>query len=210
MEADFWHERWAEREIGFHQQEINSFLQRYWSKLELPRESRVLVPLCGKSTDMVWLAQQGHSVIGVELSEMAVQEFFEELKVAPAVDETGPFKRYAVDNIELLVGDFFALTAQDLADVAAVYDRAALVALPPEMRRDYAKLLTSLLPAQVQALLITFEYRPGDAEGPPFSIAADEVDSLFQDRCNISKLDSQYFDLRGVDATEHAFHLSYR
>lgn len=209
MEADFWLTRWEKREIGFHQVEINRFLKQYWPSLELARDSTVLVPLCGKSRDMLWLAQRGHHVLGVELSEAAVQEFFEELEVQPKVDQQGSFTHYSAENVELLVGDFFALTAENLQEVAGVYDRAALVALPPEMRRDYVNLLAAILPAKSQTLLITFEYRLGDREGPPFSIDIGAVQSLFEGRCDLNMLDSQSFDLRGVDATEHAFRLCY-
>jgi len=210
MEADFWHQRWSAREIGFHQMEINRFLADYWGSLGLPCDGRVLVPLCGKSKDMLWLAQRGHSILGIELSETAVQEFFEEFGVTPDISQKGAFKSYQMENIELLVGDFFALTAADLAGVAGVYDRAALVALPPKMREDYVRLLAKLLPAQAQTLLITFEYLPGAAEGPPFSVSEEDVTRLFSNECEIQTLDSQYFDLRGTDATEHVFHLSYR
>ncbi|MGB5055458.1 MAG: thiopurine S-methyltransferase [Nitrospirales bacterium] len=210
MEADFWLQRWGKREIGFHQVEINPYLEQYWPSLKLARESTVLVPLCGKSRDMRWLAQLGHHVVGVELCEAAVQEFFEESKVQPTVDQQGSFQRYSAENVELLVGDFFALAAEDVQEVAGVYDRAALVALPPEMRREYVNLLAEIVPAKVQTLLITFEYRRGEREGPPFSIDRDAVKSLFDGRCEINVLDSQPFDLRGVEATEHAFRLSYR
>lgn len=210
MEADFWHQRWEQREIGFHQAEVNRFLRQYWPLLGLDNSSSVLVPLCGKSKDMVWLAQRGHQVIGVELSETAVREFFDEQAVTPQIDTLGSFTRYSAANITLLAGDFFALPADYLASVAAVYDRASLIALPPGMRDDYAALLTRLLPPKVKTLLITFEYRPGAAEGPPFSIDENEVRRLFSHRCDIEALDSQYFDLRGVDSTEHVFRLIYR
>ena len=209
MDADFWLTRWEKREIGFHQVEINRYLEQYWSTLELARESTVLVPLCGKSRDMLWLAQQGHHVLGVELSKTAVQEFFEEWEVQPKLDQKGSFTRYSAENVELLVGDFFALTAEDLQKVAGVYDRAALVALPPDMRRDYVNLLAEILPINAQTLLITFEYRLGAMEGPPFSIPIDAVKGLFEGRCDITLLDIQPFDLRGVAAIEHAFRLGY-
>ena len=209
MEAGFWIQRWEKREIGFHQLEINRFLKQYWSTLELARDSTVLVPLCGKSRDMLWLAKRGHHVLGVELSEAAVQDFFKEWEMPPKVDQQGSFTRYSAENVELLVGDFFPLTSKDLQKVAGVYDRAALVALPPEMRRDYVNLLAEILPAKAQTLLITFEYRLGDREGPPFSIDIEAVKSLFEDRCDINMLDSQPFDLRGLAATEHAFRLGY-
>jgi len=209
MEAGFWLQRWEKREIGFHQGEINRYLEQYWPSLELGGGSTVFVPLCGKSRDMLWLAQLGHHVLGVELCEAAVQQFFEELKVQPKVEQKGSFARYSVENIELLVGDFFAITAEDLQEVAGVYDRAALVALPPDMRRDYVNLLAEIVPAKTQTLLITFEYRLGDREGPPFSIPIDAVQGLFEGRCGITLLDSQPFDLRGVAAIEHTFRLGY-
>jgi thiopurine S-methyltransferase len=209
MEAGFWLQRWEKREIGFHQVEINRYLEQYWPSLELGGGSTVFVPLCGKSRDMLWLAQLGHHVLGVELCEAAVQQFFEELKVQPKVEQKGSFARYSVENIELLVGDFFAITAEDLQEVAGVYDRAALVALPPDMRRDYVNLLAEIVPAKTQTLLITFEYRLGDREGPPFSIPIDAVQGLFEGRCGITLLDSQPFDLRGVAVIEHTFRLGY-
>ena len=209
MEPEFWLERWEKREIGFHQVDINRFLEQYWSTLELARDSTVFVPLCGKSKDMRWLAQQGHHVLGVEVSETAVLEFFEEWEVKPTREQKGSFARYSANNIEILVGDFFALTAEDLQEVAGVYDRAALVALPPDMRRDYVNALAEILPAKAQTLLISFEYRLDARKGPPFSIDIDAVKSLFEGRYEISLLDSQPFDLRGVAATEHAFRLGY-
>jgi thiopurine S-methyltransferase len=207
MEAEFWLKRWEEREIGFHQVDINRFLEPYWSTLELARDSAVFVPLCGKSRDMQWLAQRGHHVLGVELSETAVQEFFDEWGVQPTRMQKGHFACYAAKNIEILVGDVFALTAEDLQEVAGVYDRAALVALPPDMRRDYVNLLTEILPAKVQTLLISFEYRLDARKGPPFSIDIDAVKSLYEGRYVINMLDSQPFDLRGVAAIEYALWL---
>ncbi len=210
MEAKFWHERWSEKEIGFHQAEINRYLRDYWGRLNVAQGETVLVPLCGKSQDMVWLAQQGYSVIGVELSEIAAQEFFEELGIDADVEQRGAFKCYSAHDIEIWVGDFFALKTADLEAVVAVYDRASLVALPPEMRRRYVALLERILPAGIKTLLVTFEYESGAAEGPPFSIPQTAVTELFSPHANIELLDSQDFDLRGVAATEHAFFLTYR
>ncbi len=210
MEAEFWHERWSEREIGFHQEEINRYLLEYWKRLGVDAGATVLVPLCGKSRDMVWLARQGYRILGVELSEIAVREFFEELGVEAAVEQRGEFKRFYAHDIEILVGDFFALTTVDLESVKAIYDRASLVALPPEMRLDYVGLLQKRLAVGTKTLLVTFEYEQGSVEGPPFSIPEAAVTKLFSKHCQIEKLDSRYFDLRGADATEHAFLLSYR
>ena len=210
MEPDFWLERWDKREIGFHQVEINRFLEQYWTTLELDRDSTVFVPLCGKSKDMQWLAQRGHHVLGVEVSETAVQEFFEEWEVQPTRKHKRHFVCYSAKSIEILVGDFFALTVEDVREVAGVYDRAALVALPPDMRRNYVNVLAEILPAQAQTLLISFEYHLDARKGPPFSIDIDAVKSLFEGKYEINLLDSQPFDLRGVAATEHAFRLGLR
>lgn len=210
MEAQFWHDRWSQRDIGFHQSEINAFLIKYWPALELAENSTVLVPLCGKSRDMVWLAQRGHSVIGLELSEVAVDEFFQELGVTPEIERNDRFVIYSADNIRILCGDFFAVTQQDLGPIDAVYDRAALVALPPEMRRRYAEHLGTLLSAPVQTLLVTFEYEEGQAEGPPFCVDRKEVTALFGDCCDLELLDDQPFDLRGAQARELAFRMQYR
>ncbi len=210
MKAEFWLERWEKREIGFHQVDINRFLEQYWATLELPKNSTVLVPLCGKSNDMRWLVQQGHHVLGVELSEAAVQEFFEEWKVRPTIKQTRSFTCYSAEHIEVLVGDFFALTVEDMQEVSGVYDRASLVALPPDMRLNYVNLLAEILPAKAQTLLISFEYQLGAREGPPFSIDIEAVKSLFERRCAVNWLESQPFDLRGVAAIEHVFQLAYR
>lgn len=215
MEAKFWHNCWSERDIGFHQSEINAYLMKYWPSLQLPEQSTVLVPLCGKSRDMVWLAQQGFSVIGLELSEVAVGEFFEELEVKPEIERSDRFVIYTAGNIRILCGDFFAVTAQDLGQVNAVYDRAALVALPPKMRERYAEHMTQLVSDQAKTLLITFEYDAGQAKGPPFCVDRAEVARLFGGRLlgksgEVELLDDQPFDLRGAQARELAFRVQYR
>ena len=146
MEKNFWLERWEREEIGFHQNEINPYLRQYWQELHLARGSEVFVPLCGKSRDMLWLREQGHSVLGVELSAIAAQAFFKENDCAPQHVTGGKFERYETDGMRILCGDFFDLGKDDLAQVGAVYDRASLVALPPEMRERYARHLVSILP----------------------------------------------------------------
>jgi thiopurine S-methyltransferase len=209
MDAEFWLTRWEKREIGFHQHDLNRYLEQYWSSLKLANDCTVFVPLCGKSKDMRWLAQQGHHVLGFELSETAVREFFEEWDVQPAVEQRGSFTCYSGNNVELFVGVIFALTAKDVSAVEGIYDRAALVALPPDMRREYVHLLSALLPSKTQTLLITFEYQLGDREGPPFSIPINAVNDLYAETCAIQSLESGPFDLRGVAAIEHAFRLEY-
>ncbi len=147
MQPEFWHKKWASGQIGFHLPEVNPYLQTaLGGDLET---ARVLVPLCGKSLDLAWLAGRGHQVLGIELSEKAIEDFFSEHQIQPQISEKGAFKVYRGDAIELWCGDFFALTASDVADCAALYDRAALIALPAPMRERYAAHLQQILPARV-------------------------------------------------------------
>lgn len=179
MDNQFWIERWSRREIGFHQRDTNRYLQRYWPELHVPEGALVFVPLCGKSLDMLWLSEAGHRVIGIEIAREAVREFFAEWGVEPGVVQSGPFERWRAGNIELLCGDFFDLTRADLADVGGVFDRAALIALPAEVRKKYAATLRDLLPQSASTLLITADYPQHEMSGPPFAVGDAEVRSLF-------------------------------
>ncbi len=179
MKKDFWLERWEREEIGFHQSEINSHLRQYWQELHLAPDSEVFVPLCGKSIDMLWLRRQGHSVLGVELSDIAVQAFFAENGYTPHHVTHEKFNACEADDIRVLCGDFFDLNKDDLAKVVAVYDRASLVALPPDMRERYVNHLASILPPATKILLITFDYTQAEMSGPPFAVSADEVAALY-------------------------------
>ena len=178
MEPKFWQERWARNQIGFHLPEVNPYLLRYWPSLTLAQGAKVLVPLCGKSLDLMWLASNGYHVLGVELSEQAVDAFFREQNLTPRITGHGVFKVYQADLIEIWCGDFFALDAGALADCTALYDRAALIALPPLMRAQYAEQLNSLLRPGCQGLLITLDYDQTQKAGPPFAVTDDEVKVL--------------------------------
>jgi thiopurine S-methyltransferase len=178
MEPQFWHERWAINQIGFNQSEVNPYLQRFWPELNLKPGERVLVPLCGKTIDMRWLNQQGLHVVGVELSEKAVQDFFSEGGVEPRVEVRGHFKVYSVEACEIWCGDFFALKAKDIGNCSALYDRAALIALPAEMRWRYVECLNRILPADCRGLLISLDYEQSEIAGPPFSVPEEEVMQL--------------------------------
>lgn len=180
MKKDFWLERWERKETGFHQDEINPYLRQYWQELHLAQNSAVFVPLCGKSRDMLWLRAQGHPVLGVELSPIAVQAFFEENGLHPHRTAGTKFDRCEADNIRILCGDFFDLGMDDLAKTGAVYDRASLVALPPEMRERYVHHLAGILPPATQILLITFDYPQAEMPGPPFAVSANEVEALYR------------------------------
>jgi len=188
MEKDFWLERWERKETGFHQDEINPYLRQYWQELGLAKNSEVFVPLCGKSRDMLWLREQGHTVLGVELSPVAAQAFFEENGLHPHRTAWESFACSEADDIRILCGDFFDLGKDDLAQTIAVYDRASLVALPPEMRERYAHHLTSILPPVTQILLVTFDYPQAEMSGPPFAVSVDEVQALYREYAGIRQL----------------------
>lgn len=182
MDPNFWLERWARKETGFHQQHTNEYLQRYWPQLAVPEGTTVFVPLCGKSLDMLWLHRQGYPVLGVEVARAAVSGFFEEWRADVQVTSLGVFERWNAggeQGITVLCGDFFELASPLMAHVGAVFDRAALIALPPQMRRSYARKLLEILPAQIPMLLITLDYRQDEMSGPPFAVGDREVRELF-------------------------------
>ncbi|OGT01005.1 MAG: thiopurine S-methyltransferase [Gallionellales bacterium RIFCSPLOWO2_12_FULL_59_22] len=188
MEKDFWLERWERKETGFHQDEVNPYLRQYWQELGLAKNSEVFVPLCGKSRDMLWLREQGHTVLGVELSPVAAQAFFEENGLHPHRTAGEGFDCCEADGIRILCGDFFDIGRDDLAQTIAVYDRASLVALPPEMRERYARHLASILPPVTQILLVTFDYPQAEMSGPPFAVSVGEVQALYREYAEIRLL----------------------
>ena len=191
MEAEFWLERWQNGEIGFHQAAGNDLLGRHWPSLGLVRGSTVLVPLCGKSVDMAWLAAQGHTVIGVELSPLAAADFFREHGLAAQVRREGAFTVHTAGSISIWCGDFFALPDSVTRDVAAVYDRAALVALPRDLKSRYAGKLRALLPAGTPILLVALTYREEEMDGPPFSTPPEQVQGLFAATHEIATVESR-------------------
>lgn len=174
MDADFWLRKWQRNEIGFHEGKANEQLVKHFPILGLVKESRVFLPLCGKTRDIAWLLSQGYRVAGAELSELAVKQLFAELNVVPAIADVGRLKHCRARNIDIFVGDIFHLSAEQLGPVSAVYDRAALIALPETMRRRYSKHLTSLCQRAPQ-LLISYEYDQNLLAGPPFSVSNQEV-----------------------------------
>ena len=179
MHPDFWQQRWRDNRIGFHQDTPTPLLLEYWSTLQLAPATRVFVPLAGKSHDLAWLAAQGHRVLGVELSSLAVEQFFADHGLVPDIHDSRYGRHHRAGNIELICGDAFALDAEVLAGCTAVYDRAALIALPPDLRRRYVRELHGQLPAGCRGLLITLEYPPHEKQGPPFTVPEAEVRDLY-------------------------------
>ncbi|RFC32308.1 MAG: thiopurine S-methyltransferase [Candidatus Nitrotoga sp. SPKER] len=190
MDTDYWRERWSRNETGFHQKEINPHLQRFWSALNLAPGSRVFVPLCGKSRDMLWLRAQGYEVVGVEISPLAVEAFFAESGLFASVTKRGTFSIYQTEGIRLYCGDFFQLTSEDLVGVSAVFDRASLIAFPPSMRSAYAAHMQTILASGVNTLLVTFDYPQHEMQGPPFSVKEPEVRALYEKTGEVSVLHS--------------------
>jgi thiopurine S-methyltransferase len=188
MDPDFWHERWKTNQIGFHQGDINPYLIRYWPSLGLNAGARVFVPLCGKSRDMFWLLQQGYSVVGVEISPIAVESFFAENRLTPGATRESRFIRWRIDALEILCADFFELEKGDIGNCQGVYDRAALIALPPDMRPRYVDHLSTLLDPHATGLLVTLEYNQSEMGGPPFSVSDAEVSRLFAETYSVRLL----------------------
>lgn len=178
MEADFWRRKWRDDQLGWHQPAAHPMLVRHVGALGLAEGARVFVPLCGKSLDVHWLLRQGYRVAGAELVETAVAQLFAELGLEPEIHDVGLLKRYRADGIDVFAGDLFALEGEVLGAVDAVYDRAALVALPPETRPAYAAHVAALA-SRAPQLLITFDYDQSRMEGPPFSVPAEEVRALY-------------------------------
>lgn len=189
MDQNFWHERWETNNIGFHESATNPLLIKYFTELALAKGRRVFLPLCGKTLDIPWLLSQGYRVAGAELSEIAVRQLFAELGLEPKISQAGEVDRYSAKNIDIFVGDIFNLSRDRLGAVDAIYDRAALVALPAEMRRRYSAHLMQITDKAPQ-LLICFEYDQSAMQGPPFSVSNEEVQRYYRDHYDLTLLAS--------------------
>lgn len=214
MNPEFWQSRWQEGRIGFHKSEVNPLLMKYFDELNLPTGRRVLVPLCGKSIDMAWLAAQGYDVVGVELAETAVQAFFAEQNISPTIHQhaDNPAIKYyqgqlADQTITLWVADIFALTAEDISDIDAVYDRAALIALPTDMRPKYSEQMRQLSNNAPQ-YIITLNYDQSKKDGPPFSVNSDQIQHYYGNHYQITELANEPTTIRSapeITVTEHVW-----
>jgi thiopurine S-methyltransferase len=213
MDAQFWLDRWTQQDIGFHQKSVHDLLERHWTKVSAPRGSPVLVPLCGKSLDMVWLAQQGHEIHGIELSQLAVEAFFVERGLSPQRIGSDPASSnlYVAGSYSLLAGDFFAVDPNATRYVRAVYDRASLVALPPEMRAAYVRHLMALVPQGTPILLISLDYDQARMKGPPFSVSNAEIERLASPFASLQILEERevidthpHFKARGLQSLKES------
>ncbi len=212
MEASFWHQKWERGDIAFHESEANLFLVEHFEKLNPAKGSRVFLPLCGKTRDIAWLLAHDYRVVGAELSELAVNELFKELGLEPEISKVEKLVRYSAKDIDLLVGDIFDVSAEFLGPVNAIYDRAALVALPAGVREQYTSHLMNITDTAPQ-LLITYEYDQRLIAGPPFSVNADEVKRHYGATYQLNSVESKNVagGLRGKAAsTETAWLLQSR
>lgn len=218
VDNQHWLDRWRENRIGFHEASVNQYLKNYLPQLALPKGATVFMPLCGKALDINWLAQQGYEVIGIELSQLAVEAFFEENSLDYERVVSDRFAIYTSGKIRLLQGDFFDLRDDDLSSCDFIYDRAALIAMELADRPRYYTHMLSVIPRASSMLLITLEYDQSEMLGPPFSVPTDEVYRYYSGAFSVNLLESnEIVDERprwrkvGLSALrESVFHLESR
>jgi thiopurine S-methyltransferase len=209
-----WQQCWREQQTDFHQHEVNRLLIRFWHGQNLAAGSRVFVPLCGKSLDMIWLAHQGHEVIGLELSPVAVRDFFRENRLQASRSKAGKFTLWQSGKISILCGDYFSVHETDLGKVDAVYDRAALTALPEDIRREYVAHLKRIIPASCKVFLLTVEDAEENETRETALGASAEITALYSEKFRIelahveSVLEPDAKNGNGIEA--YAEHKVYR
>lgn len=211
MELSYWESRWNKNNIGFHMPGGYPALQKYWNRLQLPETPHILVPLCGKTEDMIFLEQQGARVTGVEISEKAIRDFFSEHQRETETTRYGPFTIYTSGSISIWQGDFmkFPVEFAESRPFHLIYDKAALVALPPEKRVIYGKKLLTLLGPDTSVLLHHFIYPQHEMNGPPFSVNSGEIEQIFPQNLTIQTLEEAVippdrfppFQRRGLKST---------
>ena len=207
MDQDFWHQKWKKKEIGFHEGAPNALLVAHFDELDVAEGGRIFLPLCGKTVDIAWLLSRGYQVVGAELSTLAIEQLFSELGVDPEITQVGSYLHYRANNLDIFVGDIFELSGDVIGAVDAIYDRAALVALPEAMRKKYTRHLIEMT-GTARQLLITFEYDQSQMDGPPFSISSEEVNQHYEAAYQLQCLESVSVagGLKGVcAASEHVW-----
>lgn len=189
MDENFWHQKWENNEIAFHGSEVNPLLVTHFKALSLVKGKRLFLPLCGKTLDIAWLLSNGYRVVGAELSKLAIAQLFTGLGLTPTISQINAVEHYSANNIDLFVGDIFHLSRDMLGQVEAVYDRAALVALPEEMRKRYTAHLMEITHTAPQ-LLISYVYDQTQMDGPPFSVSNEEINQHYRDAYDLNLLAS--------------------
>ena len=189
VEEKFWLQKWEKNEIAFHESEANPYLVKHFKELSLKKGARVFLPLCGKTNDIGWLLSKGYRVVGAELSALAIEQLFKQLGLNPKISVNGKLNHYQENNIDIFVGNIFELSKNMIGPVDAIYDRAALVALPGVMRNKYSLHLMEITHKAPQ-LLICYQYDQSLAEGPPFSISDEEVNRHYSGSYDLLLLES--------------------
>jgi thiopurine S-methyltransferase len=191
MDPEFWHERWTRGEIGFHQHDFNAHMQAFTERLGIGPGDHVFVPLCGKSLDLLWLLRRGYRVTGVEINRRAVRDFFSENRIEAHISEIPAGELFQAQDLAVFRADIFATDFPGMPAIDAVYDRAALVALPPDMRQAYAERMLGLVAPGVRTLLVTLDYPQREMQGPPFAVTLEEVGALYGEKCRLETLHSE-------------------
>lgn len=210
MEHSFWFNRWETDQIAFHETDVHPILTRHWNDFRVTPGATVFVPLCGKSNDLPWIRRQGHEVLGVELSPIAVSAFFAENKVKATISDRDSFKYYTGSGYRILCGDYFDINRENTGKIGAVYDRAALIALTPEQRVDYVRHLSTLLDPEAKILLITVRYEPKELTPPPFIVDEDEIEVLYGTRYSVECLGTSPALIKGNPGEEIAYRMEKR
>jgi len=189
-----WLQSWRDNHIDFHQITVNQLLTKFWPKLKLAPASKVFVPLCGKSLDMIWLAEQGHQVIGVELSPIAVRDFFKENGLKPIKKQCGQFTLWQYERISIFCGDYFSLRKNDLGKIDIVYDRASLTALPEEIRKNYVTQLRTIVQNKTKLFILTIEDADENETLKHALGVDDEINTLYAEdfEITLAHVDSVY------------------
>jgi len=194
MELSYWQSRWRKGNIGFHMKNGYTGLDEHWQSLQLPESFTVLAPLCGKSEDLRWFAEKGGTVTGVDISEIAAQQFFSTHKQTPKLNSFANFSIYSSDYIEIWCGDFLKLPEHKMPVFDLIYDKAALVALPQKMRQKYVEKVISLTGRHTKIMLHGFSYNQNEMNGPPFSVSQAEVETLYGGDFSIEVLEINPLD----------------
>jgi thiopurine S-methyltransferase len=186
---NFWEERWKNGQTGWHNTQVNDNLVNHHQTLFHVKNPTILVPLCGKSLDMAWLAGQGASIIGIDLVQQAIEEYCAEQNLEPEISTTESCVSYAADSQTLIHANVFDVHTKDIGTVDSIFDRAALVALPLEKREAYALHCLSLLKPGGSILLITYDSPVADDQGPPFPVRKGTVEKLYSSATECVQLD---------------------
>ncbi|XP_013388873.1 probable thiopurine S-methyltransferase [Lingula anatina] len=190
---DGWIGAWERNSTRWHMPNVNCFLEEFLDVLLAGKKAaKILVPLCGKTIDMKWLADLGHTVIGVDGAEKAATEFFTEQNIAYKVEPCDAIQGTlccSMDNkIRIYVGDFFKFNQDFEGQFDAIWDRASLVAIDESDRLQYVNILNSVLKPGCHCLIEAMDFIPSEKSGSPHAIPLECVRELFGNDYNVKLL----------------------